>query len=134
MNPFRRKCLSLVIMMSVVESAGGGGPQIDTNPIPLTAVESTRLRSIGYRPETNTLAISFQPGVVYHYANVTPEQYAEFQAAESKGKWFGENLQHARVAHPFVKLVLAETAVGDEQPAKASSESDAPETAERQAA
>lgn len=58
-------------------------------PINLFPVESTQLACAGYNPENNTLGIGFKGNDrVYHYHNVPPEVYAEFEAAESKGSFF----------------------------------------------
>lgn len=81
-------------------------PSIDTNPIELTPVESSRLQAIGYNPDTQTLAIQFSPASVYHYANFTAEDWAAFQAAESKGSHFIKNIQNAKDKYPYVKIPL----------------------------
>lgn len=76
--------------------------------IALTPVESSQLHAIGHDPATNTLAIQFKnksgPSGVYHYANFTPEQFAEFSGAESAGAYFGKNIKNATNPHPFTKV------------------------------
>lgn len=76
--------------------------------IELTPVESSQIHALGHSAETNTLAIQFKskagPGSVYHYANVSPELYAEFVAAESIGAFFGKNIKPAADKYPFVKV------------------------------
>jgi len=54
-------------------------------PIPMAAVASKQVKSIGYDPTIKTLAITFTRGSesVYHYPNVEPELYANLVAAES---------------------------------------------------
>lgn len=75
--------------------------------IDLTPVESSRLAAIGHDPDTNTLAVQFNsksgPGKVYHYANVSAEQFSDFQSADSVGKYFGSNIL-GNEAHPFTLL------------------------------
>lgn len=65
--------------------------------IRLTPVTSSQIAAIGHDAASNTLAIQFlkqgQPGSVYHYSNVTPEQFAEFRDAESIGSHFGKNIR-----------------------------------------
>ncbi|MGE4243668.1 KTSC domain-containing protein [Ramlibacter sp.] len=67
--------------------------------IAITPVESNRLAGIGYDAETKTLAVKFPPnrtnpnGSTYHYSGVSPEFYAEFQAAESKGSFFEKRVR-----------------------------------------
>lgn len=63
------------------------GNYIDRKPI-----DSTSLRSAGYHPEDQTLAVEFSSGT-YHLTDVTPEEYAAFQASESKGKHFHQFLR-----------------------------------------
>lgn len=66
--------------------------------IELQKVESSQISAIGYDEATNTMAVQFpgrgaDPGAVYHYLNVPPATWAEFQKAESKGKFFGANIR-----------------------------------------
>lgn len=85
--------------------------------IPLEPVTSNQLAAIGHDPETNTIAIQFKskkgPGSVYHYANFTAEQFAEFKAAESLGTYFGAKIKTATDAHPFVKVPVPENVGGE---------------------
>lgn len=64
-------------------------------PIPMTAVESHQVGAVGYDAARRTLAVTFArgAGAVYHYPNVEPELHADFMAAESKGKFFGERVK-----------------------------------------
>ena len=77
--------------------------------IPLSPVDSSQINAIGCDATTKTLAVQFKGwggkiGATYHYANVTPAQFAAFSKAESKGKWFGANLKDAVQAHPYTRL------------------------------
>ncbi|MCI2809348.1 KTSC domain-containing protein [Eoetvoesiella caeni] len=74
--------------------------------IAMDSVESSQIAAIGHHPETNTLAIRFpenRKGVcsVYHYANFTDEQFAAFQAAESKGSHFGKFIKRSPDLFPY---------------------------------
>ena len=79
----------------------------------LQDVDSTQIHSIGYDPETQTLAVRFTrgygekrgPGSLYHYANVTQEDYDAFLASESKGKHFGQHIKPFADKFPFQKIV-----------------------------
>lgn len=67
-------------------------------PITLTPCESSQVAGFGYDEETRTLAVQFPgrgatPGSIYHYSDVPPEVFAEFQASESKGKFFGSKVR-----------------------------------------
>lgn len=74
--------------------------------IAMDSVKSSQVAAIGHDAATNTLAIQFPPnrkGVssVYHYANFTAEQFAEFQAAESKGSHFGKFIKRSPDLFPY---------------------------------
>ena len=69
--------------------------------IPLIAVDSSQIAAIGYSDATTTLAVMFTrgQGSVYHYPNVTPDEYQAFIRAESLGEHFGRHIK----ARTFVK-------------------------------
>jgi len=72
---------------------------MNTNTIKLAPVDSSQIEAIGHDPETNTLAIKFKGGGVYHYANVSEEVFHEFSgeklAADEKVKHsVGERAKH----------------------------------------
>lgn len=76
--------------------------------IPMTSVESSQIAAIGHDPETNTLAVQFKgkngPGAVYHYRNFPARKFDAFMAAESKGKFFGENVR-GKAEHEYEKVI-----------------------------
>ncbi|MDV3469049.1 KTSC domain-containing protein [Stenotrophomonas sp. C3(2023)] len=82
--------------------------------IELQDVESNQIHSIGHDPKTNTLAICFPsrkggqlgPGSLYHYSNFTAEDFAAFQAAESKGKHFSAHIKAHPEKYLYVKIEL----------------------------
>lgn len=63
--------------------------------IPMTPVESHQVAAIGYDAARRTLQVTFTrgPGHAYQYPNVEPRLHADFMAAESKGKFFGEHIK-----------------------------------------
>lgn len=63
--------------------------------ITLNDVKSSQVKNIGYDPETNTLAVSFTrgAGAVYHYPNVSQDDYEAFIKAESIGIHFGKHIK-----------------------------------------
>lgn len=75
----------------------------ETEPRPeiaLQPVESSKIKAIGYDPESKTLAVQFNYGAaVYHYPDVAPETHAAFVGNESVGKFFGVHIQEL----PFKK-------------------------------
>lgn len=46
-------------------------------------VSSSRIRSVGW--EDNTLEVEFHDGVIYHYFNVSREEYLSFMYSSSLG-------------------------------------------------
>ena len=51
-------------------------------------VESSMLRSAGYDPERSILELEFNNGRIYRYFGVPPEIFDELMTAESKGRYF----------------------------------------------
>jgi hypothetical protein len=84
--------------------------QIKERPIiAMDSVESSQIAAIGHDAETQTLAIEFKSyskpkGSVYHYANFTADDFANFKGAESIGSHFGKHIKSAVDKHPFVKV------------------------------
>jgi len=78
--------------------------------IALDPVESSQIHAVGFDPATGVLAIQFKnksgPGNVYHYANFSQSQYNDFVAAESIGKYFGQNIK-GNPDHPHQKIEQA---------------------------
>lgn len=77
--------------------------------IAMTEVQSSQVAAIGHDAATNTLAIQFpsktdKPGSLYHYANFTAEDYAEFLAAESKGSHFIHKIKKLTEKYPFKRI------------------------------
>lgn len=66
--------------------------------IPMTAVKSALIESIGH--QGSVLAVKFKSGATYHYPDVTADQFAGLQKAESLGKAFGA----FKVGRKFTKL------------------------------
>lgn len=80
--------------------------------IELQPVESSQIHSVGHDPATNTLAIRFyrgygrdqKPGSLYHYQNVTTEDFAAFKGAESIGRHFGQHIKPNAEKYPFTRI------------------------------
>jgi hypothetical protein len=89
--------------------------------IALTPVASSQIDAIGHDPETNTLAIRFPVNrfgekAVYHYSNFTAEDFAAFQAADSKGSYFGQHIKNDKARYPFRKILAAPPPELDDNP------------------
>jgi S-adenosylmethionine synthetase len=62
--------------------------------IDMQAVDSTLIGKIGYDAESETLAVQMCNSLdVYHYADVPQAVATKFLAAESKGRYFVENIK-----------------------------------------
>lgn len=78
--------------------------------IAMIPVESSQFAKYGYDPATQTLAIEFhprkpdQPPAVYHYGNFTPEAWALFEAAESKGTHFNRAIKCKVLEFPYKRI------------------------------
>jgi hypothetical protein len=68
--------------------------------IPLTAVKSSQIESIGHLGDT--LAVKFKSGGTYHYHGVSAEQFVAMQKADSAGKFLHA---HIKPKHKFTKIV-----------------------------
>jgi hypothetical protein len=64
-------------------------------------VESTTVSSVGYDGKARVLELEFCSGAIYQHLGVAAQEYREFLAAPSKGKYF--NL-HIRDRYPLRRL------------------------------
>ena len=64
-------------------------------PITFKPVKSSNLKAIGYDGATKRLAVQFSGGAIYHYEDVPPEVYADFDKAESAGRFFMGKIRNA---------------------------------------
>lgn len=69
--------------------------------IPLSPCKSGQIDSYGYDATTNTLAVKYKAGGVYHYDGVPADVHAALCKAESAGKFL-----HAKIkgAYNFKKV------------------------------
>lgn len=49
-------------------------------------VQSSNVKSVGYDPDSKTLAIEFKDGSVYHYHDVESSAHEELMGSKSIGK------------------------------------------------
>ena len=54
---------------------------------------STAIRDFDYAPATHELRVTFVSGRTYVYADVPPAVFADFKAAESKGRFFNRSIR-----------------------------------------
>lgn len=88
-----------------------------TSTIPLALTpESSQIHGFGYDPVRQVLAIEFNSNheqLTYEYPGVTPDRFAEFQAAESKGSWFYKNKKSLAVFDRMYKATPADSEGGE---------------------
>lgn len=69
--------------------------------IELCDCDSQQIAQHGYDAPSQTLAVKFHNGGLYHYHGVSQEAADAFKAAKSKGKYLAA---HIRNAHKFTKI------------------------------
>ena len=67
------------------------------------SVSSTTIQSVGYDPQTMTLAINFNSGAEYHYYSVPPELFEQLRMASSAGQYLNEYIKKAGYAYARVR-------------------------------
>ncbi|CNE40326.1 KTSC domain-containing protein [Yersinia enterocolitica] len=76
--------------------------------ISMKQIESSQIHSIGHDPVNNILAIRFkskgEPAALYHYKNVSADDYAAFSGAESIGSHFYRNIKPDTDRYPFQRI------------------------------
>lgn len=72
--------------------------------IEMTPVKSSQLAKVGYDKDSQTLAIEFHGGSVYHYANFTPEDNAALMGAESLGSHFIRKIKPQTERFPYTRI------------------------------
>ena len=61
--------------------------------IPLCKCESSKIAGFGYDAASQTLAVSFKHGGLYHYTSVPADVFAEMQAADSPGSFLHKRIK-----------------------------------------
>lgn len=66
-------------------------------------VLSSNITEVGFDSKTNTLAICFRGGILYHHINVPNTEYDSLMAAESIGAYYREAI---RGRYKRIKVVI----------------------------
>lgn len=61
--------------------------------IQLIQLKSSNLKAAGHDPSSNTLAVQFTSGTVYHYKDVPADVASKLMQAESAGSFFAKNIR-----------------------------------------
>ena len=64
-------------------------------------VESTSLAAVGFNSATLTLEVQFQNEYTYHYCGVPWAVFADLEAADSKGRFFNDQIRNR---YPYVRV------------------------------
>lgn len=86
MLPHPRTSIALLVLLSFLLIFPSINQAEDT--ILRTPVVSSSLTSVGYDEQQKLLEIEFRNGCVYRYMDVPREFFAQFMAANSKGRFF----------------------------------------------
>ena len=70
-------------------------------------VDSTTMRSVGYQSRSRILEIEFDSGAVYQYLEVPSRTYEQLLRAESKGRYFNNEI---REIYPYGQVGRTKTA------------------------
>lgn len=62
------------------------------DPIAMTPVKSTSVNEVGYDAATQTLALRFKNGTLYHYPGVPAGVHAGIAASDSVGRYLQANV------------------------------------------
>lgn len=85
-------CFCAVAIATIVFAAEPNDESI-TSHIPRVQVDSSGMRSVGYSKRKHILEIEFANGAVYRYINVPPSVYRDLIAAESKTRYYDQNIK-----------------------------------------
>lgn len=61
--------------------------------IPREPLESTAIAAVGYSKRLHALEIEFRDGLIYRYLEVPNEIYSDLVAAESKARFYNQNIK-----------------------------------------
>lgn len=66
-------------------------------------VSSSTIVTVGFDPETQTLAVTFRNGTEYHYYNVAPSIFEGICTASSPGQYFDSYVKKAGYTYARVR-------------------------------
>jgi hypothetical protein len=59
----------------------------------MSPVESSNIKAIGFDGDTGTMHVQFTNDRTYEYTGVTPDFFNKFASAESKGRFFAQQIK-----------------------------------------
>ena len=68
-------------------------PSPPVNPMKWVSVESSVFEAAAYLPSDRLLYLMFRSDDIYRYFDLPPEQYEGFLTADSKGRYFADNIR-----------------------------------------
>ena len=90
--------LASCVVVTAVQSAPAETQEDSDSPkirsrIPRAPVESSAISAIGYSKRLQILEIEFLNGAIYRYTGVPRSVYHKLMAAESKARYYDENIK-----------------------------------------
>lgn len=70
--------------------------------IAMCACKSSQVTEIGHDPATNTLAVRYSRGGLYHYPDISAARFADLQKAKSIGVHLGQHIKTP--GHKFTRI------------------------------
>jgi hypothetical protein len=78
----------------IFEAVLGSTPLPSNEPeIAMLPARSTMANAVGHDSDRQLLQVEFQTGAIYQYEDVATETWAALQAADSKGKFFHQEIK-----------------------------------------
>jgi len=71
----------------------------------LVPVISSDIAAIGYDPDSSELQIQFRNNRIYSYPGVSPDWYAGFLQAPSKGSYFAQTIRKFPQQYPYQRIL-----------------------------
>lgn len=68
-----------------------------------TPVKSSNLHSVGYDSSNQILEIEFNSGGIYQYSQVPEDIYNSLMNADSKGRYFIQNIKNAGFSYSKIR-------------------------------
>ena len=85
--------LVLLLLWFGDANAADRGAEPIVSHIKREPVESTAIAAIGYSKRLHALEIEFRNGFIYRYEEVPSHVYRELMAAESKARYYDQNVR-----------------------------------------
>lgn len=86
-------CCAQILIASAIARPTDASSEGIVSHIPRHPVASTAVTAVGYSKHLHALEIEFVNGAIYRYLGVPSEVYRDLLAAESKARFYDENIR-----------------------------------------